>query len=129
MSKQILLIIAIALIGSNAGFGQKIYLSPEGNDNNPGSADKPLATLTAARDKARELRKNGNVSQPVEIIPMAGEYFMFQPLLLTVDDSGTSDFPLTFKAGEGAKAIFRGGVKLTGAEMVSPGLWRIFVPQ
>lgn len=128
MRIQIPLMIAIILIGSTICFGQKIYLSPEGNDNNSGSSEKPLATLTAARDMARAYRK-GNVAQPVEIIAMAGNYFMFQPLLLTAEDSGTKDFPLIFKAEDGAKVSFRGGVQLTSVEKVNEGLWRIFVPQ
>jgi hypothetical protein len=130
MKSQHLICTAFALILASLGlsYGQKVYLSPEGNDSNPGSAEKPLATLTAARDKARTYLK-GNRTQPVEIIALGGEYFMFQPLLLTIEDSGTTEFPLTFKAEEGKKVIFRGGVQLSGAEKVNEGLWRIFVPQ
>ncbi len=115
--------------GYDPAYAQKIYLSPDGNDNNTGTSEKPLATLTAARDAAREYRKKGNSSQPVEIIALAGEYFMFQPLSLTCDDSGTSDSPLIIRSEEGKKAVFRGGVRLYGAEKVNESLWRIFVPQ
>jgi hypothetical protein len=129
MKQSISLMFVIIFFCHNHTFGQKIYLSPSGNDANPGSADKPLSTLTAARDKVRAYRKNNKVSQPLEIIAQAGEYFMFQPLLLTGEDSGTSDFPLIFKSEEGTKAVFRGGVDLRGVERVKEGLWRIFVPQ
>jgi hypothetical protein len=129
MKLSIALMIVIIIACHNSSFGQKIYLSPSGNDSNPGSADKPVATLTAARDRVRELRKNNNVTRPVEIIAQAGEYFMLQPLILTNEDSGTSDSPLSFKAEDGTKVIFRGGVKLGGIEKVNDGLWRIFVPQ
>jgi hypothetical protein len=122
-------VFVLILTGFNIAFSQKIYLSPDGNDSNPGTADKPLATLMAARDKARTYLKANDKSQPVEVIALEGEYFMFQPLHLTADDSGTSDFPLIFKAEEGKKVIFRGGVKLAGTEKVSESLWRIFVPQ
>ncbi len=44
---------------------QKIYISPAGNDSNPGTTDKPMASLTGARDRVREMRKNGQVSGPV----------------------------------------------------------------
>ena len=122
-------VFALIITGFNFAFGQQIYLSPEGDDSNPGTIDKPLATLTAARDKVREYRKNSQMPIPSEIIALAGEYFMFQPLQLSDEDSGTSDFPLTIKAEEGKKVIFRGGVPLTGAEKVNDELWRIFVPQ
>ena len=69
----------------------------------PGSIDNPLATLTAARDKAREYRKSNGLPCLLKLLLLPGEYFMFQPLLLTAEDSGTSDSPLTFKAEEGKK--------------------------
>jgi hypothetical protein len=130
MKSQKLLCTGIILLMTafNIVSGQKIYLSPEGNDNNSGSADHPLATLAAARDKASTYRKS-NSAAPVEIIALTGNYFMFQPLILTADDSGTSDFPLTFRADSGARVSFRGGVPLTGVEKVTENLWRIFVPQ
>jgi hypothetical protein len=120
------LVIVIFLFSNGMLSAQKIYLSPSGNDNNPGTLEKPLSTLTAARDKARELRSS---NQQVEVIAMEAEYFMFNPLNLTVDDSGTHDYPLTFKAEAGKKAVFRGGVQLTGFEKVNDKLWKTFVPQ
>ena len=129
MKQSISLMFVIIFFCHNQTFGQKIYLSPSGNDANPGSADKPVATLTAARDRVREYRKNNKVSQPLEIIPQAGEYFMFQPLVFTGEDSGTEDYPLILKAEDGTKVVFRGGVELRGVEEVNEQLWRIFVPQ
>jgi len=109
--------------------GQKFYLSPEGNDSNPGTIDKPLATLNAAAFKAREYRKNNRVDQPVEIIAAAGDYFMIQPLILSAEDSGTPASPLVFKTEQGLRAVFRGGVQITGFKAVNDKLWRAFVPQ
>jgi parallel beta-helix repeat protein len=108
---------------------QKIYLSPTGNDTNPGTSAMPLATLTAARDKARELRKTIKFAEPLEIIAAGGEYYMMQPLFLTSEDSGTPASPLVFKAEPGSKAIFRGGIQISGFEKVNEKLWRTFVPQ
>ncbi|HOU95587.1 MAG TPA: right-handed parallel beta-helix repeat-containing protein [Bacteroidales bacterium] len=110
-------------------FCQKIYLSPFGDDSNPGTAEKPLATLTAACNMARQIRKTGSTGGPIEIIALSGEYFMSQPLLLTADDSGTESSPLIIKAEKGTKAIFKGGAELTGFEKVNDKLWRCFVPQ
>jgi hypothetical protein len=108
---------------------QKIYISPAGNDTNPGTLERPLASLTAASQKAKNYRSDNILKQPVEIIALAGDYFMSQPLLLSADDSGTKDAPLIIKAEEGKKAIFRGGVPITGFEKMSDNLWRAFIPQ
>jgi hypothetical protein len=131
--RQIFFLITAALFlsfaGINVASGQKIYLSPDGNDRNPGTIDQPLSTLTAARNRARALRSSGSTYGPVEIIAMKGEYFMFQPLILTSEDSGSADAPLIIKADEGTKAVFRGGVQLFGTEKINDHLWRIFIPQ
>jgi hypothetical protein len=125
----ILTAFAVLLTGQIQIKAQKIYLSPSGNDKNPGSIDMPFASLNRARDRARELLKTNNRDQPVEVIALEGEYFMMQPLDLTEYDGGTEDNPLIFKAEPGTKAIFRGGVEVTGFEKVNDKIWRAFVPQ
>ena len=125
----IFMLIIFLISSQEFAFSQKIYVSPAGTDTNPGTADKPLATLTAARDKAREFRKTMKLNEPLEIIAAGGEYFMMQPLFLTSDDSGTPASPLVFKAEPGTKAVFRGGIQVSGFEKVSDTLWRAFIPQ
>jgi len=113
----------------NLVFAQKIYLSPTGNDNNPGTLEKPFATLTAVRNKAREFRKSNSIDQPIEIIALGGEYFMTEPLVLTYEDAGTFSSPLVFRAEEKTRPIFIGGVKLDGFEKVNDTLWSTFIPE
>jgi len=108
---------------------QKFYLSPTGNDANPGAIDKPLATLNGARDRLREYRKSNQVNGALEVIALEGEYFLLQPLSLSATDGGTKDSPLIFKAEEGKKVIFSGGSQITGFKKVNDKLWRAFVPQ
>ena len=129
IKQSICLIILSLCLGLKDVSAQRIYLSPKGDDTNPGSIEKPLATLTGARDRAREFRKNNQVNQPIEIIAMEGEYFMAQPLILTLADGGEINAPLIFKAEKGTNAIFRSGVKITGFEKVNEKLWRAFIPQ
>jgi hypothetical protein len=128
-SQRIVILLVICLLSWHGLLqGQKIYLSPTGNDSNPGTIDKPLASLPSAKDMARKIRA-GNPQQPVEIIALEGEYLMLQPLVLDQTDAGTDVSPTVFKAEEGAKVIFRGGVQITGFEKVNDNLWRAFVPQ
>jgi|WetSurMetagenome_2_1015567.scaffolds.fasta_scaffold00002_40 parallel beta-helix repeat protein len=130
MRRQLLflLIVSCLLLSRNNASGQQIYLSPSGNDDNPGTLDKPLATLQGARDKAREFRKR-NTSGPVEIIALEGEYQMLQPLDLTMSDAGSPSSPLVIKAEDGKKAVFRGGIEIKGFEIVNDNLWKAFIPQ
>lgn len=129
MKKQFAVLLTVAsLLFFNSLNGQKIYLSPDGNDANAGTSDSPLASLTAARDKARAYRKNFDLKQPIEIIAMEGEYTMMQPLELGVADRGTPESPLIFSAAPGKRAVFRGGIGIKGFEKVNENLWRAFIP-
>ncbi|MBP1674703.1 MAG: right-handed parallel beta-helix repeat-containing protein [Bacteroidetes bacterium] len=131
MKTQRIFCLLTAFVLSGLGFvsPQKIYISPAGIDSNPGTPDKPLATLNAAATKAREIRKNNKSVGQVEIIALRGEYFMMQPLILTAEDSGTENGFLVFKSEPGEKAVFRGGIQISGFEKVSDKLWKVFVPQ
>jgi hypothetical protein len=129
LQSVVFLLAALFLPDQEFVFGQRLYLSPDGNDANPGTPEKPLATFEAARNKAREYRKDKQLNQPLEIIAMSGDYFMMQPLFLTTDDSGTPASPLVIKAEKESKAVFRGGIKITGFEQVNDKLWRAFIPQ
>jgi len=131
MKRQLFVILLIVLLfsGLDPLSGQKIYLSPTGKDSNPGTPEKPMSTLTGARNKARELRKSVQAQQPVEIIALPGEYSMVQPLELTTEDSGNDSSPLIFRAEPGTEAIFRGGIEISGFEKINDKLWRCFIPQ
>ena len=82
-----------------------LYVSPTGNDKNPGTRAKPLATLEAARDAARKLRKPG---APVSIYLGGGTYFLPKPLVLKPEDSG-----VTYAALPGEKPVISGGVAIS----------------
>lgn len=129
--KKICLVISLILLfltGIDQLHSQSFYVSPSGNDANPGTPEKPLSSLNAAVSKAREFRRNGTAGKPVEVIALGGEYFMMQPLTLTSDDSGTDDSPLIIRSETGNKAVFRGGINVTGFETLNDTLWRAFVP-
>ena len=58
--KKILLALLIALTVSTQGAGMELFVAPAdkgGDDNNPGTKEKPLATLSAARDILRNIQK------------------------------------------------------------------------
>ena len=51
---------------------QTIYVAPSGSDKNPGTIQKPLATLTAARNRARLLRRQKPPTKPIELVVRKG---------------------------------------------------------
>ena len=67
-----------------------LFVSPEGNDRNPGTKDFPKATLTAALRQARELRRlnDESVKGGITIHLEAGDYHLYEPVFIRPEDSG-----------------------------------------
>lgn len=104
-----------------------IYLSPTGSDANAGTRDSPLASLSAALRKARELRRlnDPSVSTGINIILDGGNYQLSDPIFIRPEDSGTESSPTIIKAAGGAAPVLHGGTRLTGWKVLHqppPGL-------
>ena len=105
-----------------------VFVAPGGNDAYPGTSAKPLATLTAARNRSRELRKRQKLTVPLEISIAPGTYQLPAPLVLTAEDAGTAESPLVFKGQGNIAPVFSGGAELPAFEKVSDKLWKVPVP-
>jgi hypothetical protein len=90
----------------------EFWVSPDGNDNDPGTREKPLASVTTALREARELRrlKNPSVNDGVKIILRGGIYRLTSPLLFHPADSGTETSPTVIEAATNESPILSGGV-------------------
>ena len=90
----------------------EFWVSPDGNDNDPGTREKPLASVAAALREARELRrlKNPSVDDGVKIILRGGIYRLTSPLLFHPEDSGTETSPTVIEAATNESPILSGGV-------------------
>jgi len=89
-----------------------IYIAPTGNDANPGTANLPVATPQAAQTLVRAKIAAG-LTEPVEVIFSAGTYPINAPLELRPQDSGTTAFPITWKAAGGATVLLDAGRLIT----------------
>ncbi|NCB08299.1 MAG: right-handed parallel beta-helix repeat-containing protein, partial [Bacteroidia bacterium] len=123
----VLLFFALENNAQNSGL--KIYVSPSGNDNAPGTREQPLSTLSGALEKLAEIKTSLPVTGTVEIMVAEGKYFITEPLVFHPEVSGTPGAPVVIKAAEGAAPVFCGGKKIEGFEKVSEQLWRARIPE
>ncbi|MBO7090657.1 MAG: right-handed parallel beta-helix repeat-containing protein, partial [Victivallales bacterium] len=88
-----------------------IYVSPDGDDDDDGSAENPVMSIDVALEKVRKLRK-ANPNESAAIVFKDGQYFMSEPIELTEDDSGSDNAPFMLMAAPGEKPVFYGGMRL-----------------
>ena len=108
--------LAIFLLLALAGNGADIYVSPKGSDANIGSKDQPLATVTAALRKARELRRlnDASLKNGIHIILRGGVYVLHETIFIRAEDAGSPDSPTFIEAAAGEQPVLSGGVMING---------------
>jgi len=84
-----------------------LYVAVDGDDKNPGTLDKPLATFEAAVAKVRELKKTAK--DEIVVAFKAGDYGNLQ-LELTEEDAGTEKTPITYRQYGDGDVLFSNGV-------------------
>ena len=87
--KHLVLLLLLPLCLS--GIAQTIYVSTSGDDNNPGTESQPLASISGARDKIKEMRSNGLINDTVFVRIKSGTYYISEPIEFKPEDSGTAN--------------------------------------
>jgi hypothetical protein len=114
-----------------------LHVAPDGDDAwsgrlarpNPTLTDGPLASLTGARDAIRQLRANGPLSEPVQVLIADGRYKLAKPFELTPEDTGTAQAFITYEAAPGAHPVFSGGRVIRGWHKGRDGIWQAYLPE
>lgn len=115
MKIRCILLSAVASLAAHA----QLYVSPAGDDANPGTEARPVRTLPHARDLAR--------AQKAFTVTLAGGvYRLTQPLRLGPEDSGVAYTAL--KAGP--PAVISGGIRIDGWKLADArrNLWSAPAP-
>lgn len=138
----LLLVFALTLASLPlAGFGEasagnegaNLYIAPWGRDENPGTAEAPLATLAGARDALRAIKeREGLPAGGVKVYIREGTYSLSDTLYFDERDSGTEEAPITYAAYPGENPVFTGGAYLPGsafAEVSDPAILTRLTPE
>jgi len=120
---------ALIVLGCRVARGADLYISPAGDDGNPGTLEQPLATLEGARHAVRALRRNGGPrGRPLVVQLRGGTYRLDRTEVFTPLDSGTEREPIVYEAFPGERPILSGGVPITGWRRHDERLWVADVP-
>ncbi|MDP4226918.1 MAG: right-handed parallel beta-helix repeat-containing protein [Bacteroidota bacterium] len=98
---------------------QNYYVSPSGNDHNPGTLQKPFATITKARDTVRKLKKNKSIPNGgITIFIRGGNYQFTSSFELTAEDAGEKNKPIRYQSYKNEKPSFIGGLLVDSKKWV-----------
>ncbi len=109
------------------------YVATDGSDSNPGTIDKPFATLERARDAVRKMKSSSafqhmfspqDKGRPVTVMIRAGRYQLSEPLIFGPEDSGTKEHPVLYTAYSDERVVISGGKKIVGWKKAHGKLWK-----
>ncbi len=113
--KRACTLILLALI-TPAAIAAEFHVSPKGSDANPGSAEKPFKTVSAAAQAA----------QPGDVVTVHEGVYRER---VNPPRGGASDTQrITYQSAPGEKAEIRGSEVVTGWEKMQNDTWKAVVP-
>jgi len=111
MERMFLLAVAtMVLAAAGHAWAGDLWVSPDGDDADPGTKARPLRTLDGARRAVRRDRRRGR--QPLTVALQSGVYYLPETVVFEAGDSGTEDAPITYAAADGAKVVLSGGQRV-----------------
>ena len=85
-------------------------------------------SLFEAKHKVKEYFLSNTYIKPVIVEIEPGHYFMDQALSFDHTDSGTKEYPVTYRVLDPEKTTFSAGKKLPKFQVTETGLWKCKVP-
>jgi hypothetical protein len=105
----------------------QFFVSSAGYDANPGTQEKPFASLKRAQDAVRQLVASG-LRGDLKVLIRQGFYELSEPLVFGPEDSGSEQFAISYAAEPGGNVILSGGKKISGWKRGEGEIWTVAVP-
>ncbi len=111
-SRLVLVVLWVLCVAPAVFSSTEIYVATDGDDNNDGSISQPFATIERAQQEVRTLIAAG-LTDDVIVYIRGGVYYLSETLEFDENDSGTSDFSITWASYPGEEVIISGGTLIT----------------
>ena len=98
-------------------FGKIFYVAVDGNDENEGTKESPLATINGAVGKIAGIKASSGLPDGgIKVEFASGRYRITDGIEFTEANGGEDGKPIVFAEAKDATVIFDGGVKLDNAD-------------
>jgi len=98
------------------------YVSPTGDDANPGTLQAPFKTVTKARDAVRAV--NTTMTEDINVYLRGGNYPVTSPIEFTPADGGKGAYRIVYQAYQNERPVLNGGVPVTGWTLVNGNVYK-----
>lgn len=103
----VVIMFAISIAATGVTRADDFFVATDGSDTNPGTLERPFASIERAQAKVRQDSSRGK--QPITVYLREGTYYLKQPLVFTHEDSGGPGAPVTYAAYKSEKVVVSGG--------------------
>ncbi|MBC2603951.1 right-handed parallel beta-helix repeat-containing protein [Puniceicoccus vermicola] len=114
------LVSSVLAVVSPSPLAADFWVSPLGDDSNPGSESEPFLTLERAKLAVRDLLPTQ--SQDLHVNLYGGVYRLASPLILTDADSGQNGFDVVYRAVTDEIPVIVGSIPVDGWTLVDSDL-------
>ncbi|MEA3476960.1 MAG: hypothetical protein U9R60_02180, partial [Bacteroidota bacterium] len=123
LTKLLVAFLLSLTVACNCSDQKVLYISPDGNDNNVGTIEKPFLTLEKARDAIRLIKQGKGLPRGgITVFLRGGQYFMSQTFILGPEDSGTENAPIQYCAYPGETPVLSGGFLIKGWSLLTENM-------
>ncbi|MBF0431798.1 MAG: right-handed parallel beta-helix repeat-containing protein [Fibrobacteria bacterium] len=110
-ARKILFLFILLSLNSFAAVQATYFVSPLGDDDNPGTQEKPFRSLHKARDIIRTLNKS--MSGNIVVNLRGGLHQLDSTVTLSSDDGGFNGNNIIYQAFENENPVVSGGIKIS----------------
>lgn len=111
-----LLSILLLTVGFAARGQVNFFVSPNGNDNDPGTNDAPFQTIAQAQQAVREAPNN---QQDIVVQIQPGQYYLTEPLRFGPEDGGSDSYRITYRGSGDGEVLIHSGRAVTNWQPTS----------
>ena len=120
----LLLLAASIYCGAQTSLAIQYFVAPNGDDTNPGTIERPFASIDRARIAVRE---RTNADKDIVVFIRGGKYYLDKPIVFDEFDSAKEGFTITYCAYANEKPVVVGGKRLNNWKKVSDGVYKTLI--
>ena len=120
LTLALLCLVAVLPPAKASAYETNVYVSPGGNDSNPGTMEEPLRSLKGARDHVRGIK--ASTEGDITVWFRGGNYYLDETVVFGLEDSGEGRSFITYAAFPGEKPVFSSGREIRAWKKVDTEL-------